>query len=57
MVRKGAVADPTDEDVNVQGVRRAFAWLAVQDGLEATVIQTVGSKGYDGFALIRVKEG
>lgn len=56
VVRKGEVIRAESEDANVQGVRRTFEWLASQPALDATVVQTVGSKGYDGFALIRVRE-
>lgn len=54
VVRNGAVADGTSTDVNVQGVRRFIELVAADRRLSATAIQTVGSKGYDGFALIRV---
>ena len=43
--------DPDSPDPNVQGVRRMYDLLAAEPRLTATVIQTVGSKGYDGFAL------
>ncbi len=56
VVRKGAVADPTSTDANVQGVRRFNELLAKTPSVSATAIQTVGSKGYDGFTLIRVLE-
>lgn len=55
VVRGGAVADPESEDANVQGVRQFLAMVADDAHLEATAIQTVGEKGWDGFALIRVK--
>jgi predicted O-methyltransferase YrrM len=54
VVRKGAVADATSEDPSVRGVRRLNELLAVEPRVSATVIQTVGSKGYDGFAYILV---
>lgn len=54
VVRKGAVADPTSRDPMVQGIRRFNDRLAREKGASATAIQTVGSKGYDGFALIVV---
>jgi hypothetical protein len=38
----------------VQGVRRFNEQLAADPRLSATAIQTVGSKGYDGFAIARV---
>jgi predicted O-methyltransferase YrrM len=55
VVRKGAVADPTTRDPMVQGIRRFNDRLAREKGVSATAIQTVGSKGYDGFALIVVE--
>ena len=51
MVRKGAVVDAASTDPNVQGVRRFNELLAAEPRVSATEIQTVGSKGYDGFAL------
>ncbi|MGY4642549.1 6-phosphogluconolactonase [Cellulomonas sp. URHB0016] len=56
VVRGGAVVAPDHPDERVQGVRRFAAHLATIRDIEATVVQTVGSKGYDGFALIRVKD-
>jgi predicted O-methyltransferase YrrM len=54
VVRQGAVVDATSEDANVQGVRRFNERLRGTAGVSATTIQTVGTKGYDGFTLIRV---
>jgi len=54
VVRKGAVIDADSSDLNVQGVRRFHAVLAAEPRLSATAIQTVGSKGYDGFTIARV---
>ncbi|RUT01859.1 O-methyltransferase [Dulcicalothrix desertica PCC 7102] len=54
VVRKGAVIDANSTDVNVQGVRRFNAALAAEPRVTATVIQTVGSKGYDGLAIALV---
>ena len=51
VVRSGAVADPASVDPNVQGVRRFAEMVSTDPRLSATAIQTVGSKGYDGFAL------
>lgn len=51
VVRDGAVIDPTSTDSNVGGVRRFFDLIAANERLTATAIQTVGSKGYDGFAI------
>lgn len=54
VVREGAVTDPTSADERVQGVRQFLDLVAANERVEGTVIQTVGSKGYDGFALLRV---
>ena len=51
VVRDGQVIDPNDPDPNIQGVRRFTDLVAVEPRLSATVLQTVGSKGYDGFAI------
>jgi len=54
VIRKGAVLDPASTDANVQGVRRFNDIVSQTPSVSATAVQTVGSKGYDGFALIRV---
>jgi len=54
VVRNGAVSDPKNNDPNVIGVRKMNDLITAEARVTATVIQTVGSKGYDGFALIRV---
>jgi predicted O-methyltransferase YrrM len=54
VVRKGAVLDPASDDPRVQGARRFNELLAAEPRVSATAIQTVGSKGYDGFALALV---
>jgi predicted O-methyltransferase YrrM len=51
VVREGAVVDANSKDPRVQGTRRLFEMLAAEPRVSATAIQTVGSKGYDGFAL------
>jgi predicted O-methyltransferase YrrM len=51
VVRKGQVADATSDDPHVLGIRRFNARLAAEPRVRATVVQTVGSKGYDGFAF------
>lgn len=51
VVRNGAVADAASNDPNVLGVRRFFDLMAENPRLSATAIQTVGSKGYDGFSM------
>ena len=54
VVRKGAVIDATSNDPLVQGVRRFHELVAAEPRVSATAIQTVGSKGYDGFTLMIV---
>jgi predicted O-methyltransferase YrrM len=54
IARQGAVIDTTSSDASVRGIRRMFELVASEPRLEATAIQTVGVKGYDGFAMIRV---
>jgi predicted O-methyltransferase YrrM len=54
VVRKGAVIDADSSDQNVQAVRRFHEILAADARLTATAMQTVGSKGYDGFTIARV---
>lgn len=54
VVRKGAVIDEASVDPAVAGVRRLNAAIASEPRVEATTIQTVGSKGYDGFAVALV---
>jgi predicted O-methyltransferase YrrM len=54
VVRKGAVVNADSDDANVQGVRRFYEKLAAEPRVSATAIQTVGSKGYDGFAIALV---
>jgi predicted O-methyltransferase YrrM len=54
VVRNGAVIDEKSDDPNVQGVRRFNELLSCEKRVTATEIQTVGSKGYDGFAIALV---
>jgi predicted O-methyltransferase YrrM len=54
VVRKGAVADPNSSDPMIQGVRRFHELVAAEPRVSATAIQTVGIKGYDGFAIALV---
>ena len=51
IVRKGAVIEPNHEDPRVHGVRRFNELVAAEARVSATAIQTVGSKGYDGFVM------
>jgi predicted O-methyltransferase YrrM len=51
VVRSGEVLDATSADASVRGIRRFNEMLAREPRVSATAIQTVGSKGHDGFAL------
>jgi predicted O-methyltransferase YrrM len=57
VVRKGEVSNPSSNDPNVQGIRRFNKLLAADSRVSSTVVQTVGCKGYDGFALSVVTAG
>ena len=54
VVRDGAVADASSTDQAVQGMRQFFELVRSEPRVEATAVQTVGIKGYDGLALLRV---
>ena len=54
VVRDGKVIDPASRDASVQGVRRLNELLESEKRVSATAIQTVGSKGYDGFTVALV---
>jgi predicted O-methyltransferase YrrM len=54
VVRGGKIADADSAEPAIQGTRRCLEMMAAHPKLSATAIQTVGSKGYDGFALARV---
>ena len=55
VVRDGRVADASARDPDVTGTRRMFEMMAREPRLQATAIQTVGDKGWDGFALAVVE--
>ena len=54
IIRDGAVIDAQSDDPKVQGVRRFNELVAAEPRLRATALQTVGSKGYDGFTIALV---
>ncbi|UZJ77796.1 O-methyltransferase [Fictibacillus sp. KU28468] len=56
VVRNGKVVDGNSQDSSVQGSRALMDLLANEPRIEATAMQTVGSKGYDGFVFGIVKE-
>jgi len=51
VVRDGLVLDAATTDPDIQGIRRFFDLLATEPRVTATAVQTVGSKGWDGFAI------
>ncbi|MGD9658266.1 MAG: O-methyltransferase [Methylocystis sp.] len=55
VVREGAVADPSQTDGGALGARALFEAVAAEKRVEATAVQTVGAKGWDGFLIARVK--
>lgn len=52
VVRDGHLVDAESRDANVIGSRAAFDLIAAHPRLSATALQTVGAKGYDGFAMM-----
>lgn len=54
IVRDGEVANPKSDDPRVIGVRRFNDLVAAEPRVSGTVIQTVGSKGYDGIAVLLI---
>jgi predicted O-methyltransferase YrrM len=56
VIRDGEVANARSEDGAVQAVRQFLSAAAGHPHLSATAVQTVGAKGYDGFAFITVTD-
>ena len=56
VVREGAVLNAESGDADIQGIRRFAELVAGERRVSSTVIQSVGSKNYDGFAVILVIE-
>jgi predicted O-methyltransferase YrrM len=54
VVRDGKVADAKSKDPRVQGARKFNKLLAGKKGTSSTIMQTVGSKGYDGMSITLV---
>jgi predicted O-methyltransferase YrrM len=62
VVRAGRIVDPYEygpdgQDADIKGIRRFFEMLSAEPRVDATAVQTVGAKGYDGFALAIVTGG
>jgi predicted O-methyltransferase YrrM len=55
VIRDGAVVKQNSGDANVEGARAAFSFIGGEKRLDGTAIQTVGAKGYDGFAIAIVE--
>jgi predicted O-methyltransferase YrrM len=55
VVRDGKVLDAASDNADIQGIRRFFDDLAGDPRLSATALQTVGAKGWDGFAIALVE--
>lgn len=55
VVREGAVLDAGSDDPRVMGTRRLFDYLSAEPRLDATAVQTVGSKKWDGLAVALVR--
>ena len=55
VVREGGIIDPDSTDPMIQGTRHLFELLTANPRIDATCLQTVGSKGHDGFILAVVK--
>jgi predicted O-methyltransferase YrrM len=56
VIREGAIIESENSDPNIQGTRRLFEMLANEPRVLSTAMQTVGSKGYDGFVIALVIE-
>ncbi len=55
VVREGGILDPASKDAAVRGTQRMFEMLAAEPRLDATAVQTVGAKKWDGFVLALVR--
>ncbi|WP_410580041.1 O-methyltransferase [Amycolatopsis sp. lyj-108] len=54
VVRAGAVADPANTSDEIEGLRRMHELIAAEPRVDATALQTVGKKGYDGLTIVLV---
>jgi predicted O-methyltransferase YrrM len=55
VVRDGRVLDEDSDDADLRGIRRYIEMLGAEPRLLSTAVQTVGERGYDGFAISRVQ--
>lgn len=56
VVRRGAVIEENSGDANIEGARAVFSFIGGDNRLIGAAMQTVGEKGYDGFAMAVVRE-
>ena len=55
VVREGGVLEVDSDDEKIVGTRTLFDMLSAEPRLDATAVQTVGAKKWDGFVLARVR--
>jgi len=55
VVRDGKVIDAASKDASVQGIRKCLEMMSKEKRIDATAMQMVGAKGYDGFAIAVVE--
>lgn len=55
IARMGRVLDPAPEDHQARAVRDMFVMMGEHPRLDTAAIQTVGTKGWDGFAVALVR--
>ncbi|WP_128892398.1 O-methyltransferase [Erythrobacter sp. HKB08] len=56
VVREGNILDPAEDDESAKGTRALYHYVAAEPRLEATVLQTVGEKGWDGMMFLKVTD-
>lgn len=54
VVWDGRITDAASDDANVRAIRESLEFIGDSSSLDATAIQTVSSKGWDGFAIALV---
>lgn len=57
VVRQGSILDAESADAAIRGTRRAYEFVSGHARLDATAVQTVGARGYDGFLMALVTGG
>jgi predicted O-methyltransferase YrrM len=56
VVRRGRIMDSENKEPSIEGTRKTYEFLGQEKRVESTAVQTVGLKGWDGFALAYVVE-